>query len=254
MSSESPTQWDIVGMLKAPSAGAKKAALIILNQPIVHTPLFESVFSNCKVRVAADGGGTRMHQLALQTKTDNDSLDVIIGDLDSITPEALEYYSSTSKPAKIIKDGDEYSTDFGKAIKLVRGMNAQDPYDIIAFGGCGGRVDQGIGQLHQLYLFHDSSSRLFLLDNDSLTFLLSPGKHVIKVKDGNEPVFGKYVGILPMDGTSHITTSGLQWDVSNWKTSFSGQVSTNNHVRPETTHVEVESDRAVLFTISLREQ
>jgi thiamine pyrophosphokinase len=69
-----------------------------------------------------------------------------------------------------------------------------------------------------------------------------------------EDVFGKYVGILPIGVTSKITTKGLEWDVTDWETRFGGQVSTSNHVLPETKVVEVETTREVLFTIALRER
>ncbi|KAL2891573.1 thiamine pyrophosphokinase [Ceratocystis lukuohia] len=178
---------------------------------------------------------------------------MIVGDLDSVTPEALEYFARTAKPAQVIKIPEQNSTDFGKAIKLVREMDTSAPQDIIAIGGCGGRVDQGVSQLHHLYLFQSSVSRIFLLSSESVTFLLAPGKHILRVKDGTTDIFGKHVGILPMDGTAHITTSGLEWDVTNWETSFAGAMSTSNHVLPETTHIEVETDNAVLFTIALKD-
>ncbi|KAL1892418.1 thiamine pyrophosphokinase [Ceratocystis pirilliformis] len=252
------TQWDVVGRLKATATEAQSPAMIILNQPIVHTPLLETLFSSCQPRVAADGGATRLLKVINQTRIDGqpspyNSLDIIVGDLDSVTPEALEYFARTAKPAQIVKIADQSSTDFGKAIKLIREADTSAPRDIIAIGGCGGRVDQGVAQLHHLYLFQSSVSRIFLLNSESVTFLLAPGKHVLRVKDDATEIFGKHVGILPMDGTAHITTRGLEWDVTNWETSFSGAISTSNHVLPQTTHIEVETDNAVLFTISLRD-
>lgn len=66
-------------------------------------------------------------------------------------------------------------------------------------------------------------------------------------------VFAKWVGILPVKEPSRIWTKGLEWDVEDWPTEFGGQMSTSNHVLPETEVVEVRTTRDVLFTIALRD-
>jgi thiamine pyrophosphokinase len=167
----------------------------------------------------------------------------------------------------VIHDSDQESTDFGKAVHYIRqhyhhGRDddaAAPPLDIVALGGLGGRVDQGLSQLHHLYLFQKdpcyADGRMYLVSGESLTFLLKVGHHRIRVRDGpagEGDVFGKYVGILPLREPSTITTKGLEWDVENWDTAFGGRLSTSNHVLPETQVVEVTTSRDVLFTIALR--
>ena len=66
-----------------------------------------------------------------------------------------------------------------------------------------------------------------------------------------EDPFTKYVGILPLAGPAVISTEGLEWDVKDWETQFGGQVSTSNHVLPDTQVVTVQTDADVLFTIGL---
>lgn len=136
--------------------------------------------------------------------------------------------------------------------------------DIVAMGGLGGRVDQGLSQLHHLHLFQTdpryAQGRMFLVSGESLTFLLKTGRHRIHVREkdaaGNKnamaDVFDKYVGIVPVKEPSVISTKGLEWDVEDWKTEFGGMISTSNHVLPETVVVEVETTKDVLFTIALK--
>lgn len=166
-----------------------------------------------------------------------------------------DFYTSQPTPAKVIHDADQYSTDFGKAINYIRSTHASG-IDIVALGGIGGRVDQGLSQLHHLYLFQPdaeyATGRIYLLSGASLTFLLKAGTHRIQVKEeGEEPVFGKHVGIIPLKEPSVITTKGLEWDVTEWETQMGGQLSTSNHVLPETKVVEIQTSRDVLFTIAL---
>jgi len=95
---------------------------------------------------------------------------------------------------------------------------------------------------------------MYLFSGDSLTFLLKAGKHRIAVREpGQEDTFGKHVGILPVREPSVISTKGLEWDVTDWETEFGGQVSTSNHVLPETQVVEVSTTKDVLFTIALKQ-
>ncbi|KAL2163904.1 hypothetical protein VTH06DRAFT_3116 [Thermothelomyces fergusii] len=242
-------------------------ALIVLNQPLHHhLDVTRRLWNHARVRIAADGGANALYQAAGQHGDSSfDDLAVIIGDLDSLTPAARAYYESRGgqgdeKKTLVIRDPDQESTDFGKAVAYVRQHHgAAGPLDIVAVGGLGGRVDQGLSQLHHLYRFQAepryARGRMYLFSGESLTFLLKPGRHRIRVRDGrSDDVFGKYVGILPVGRPSRITTRGLEWDVRDWETCFGGRVSTSNHVLPETEVVEVQTTEEVLFTIALREK
>lgn len=84
--------------------------------------------------------------------------------------------------------------------------------------------------------------------------MLKPGKHEIKVRnDGEEDVFAKYVGIIPLEGPSTISTKGLEWDVTDWDTRIGGRISTSNHTLPKTKVVEITTTHDVIFTIALRQ-
>ena len=130
------------------------------------------------------------------------------------------------------------------------------PIDIAAIGGLGGRVDQGLSHLHHLFLFQADEGydqgRIYLISEESVTVMLKAGRHAIRVREeGEEDVFGKYAGIVPVKEPSVITTRGLEWDVEEWETGFGGRMSTSNHLLPESKVVEVETSKEVLFTISL---
>ncbi|KAH7163380.1 thiamine pyrophosphokinase [Dactylonectria estremocensis] len=231
-------------------------ALLVLNQPLRLGSNLRKLWKNSSMRVAADGGANRLHALSsFHGKFSN--LQLIIGDLDSLTPLVRNFYSSQPSPATIIHDPDQESTDFGKAISWIR-KEHPGGIDIVALGGIGGRVDQGLSQLHHLYRFQAdpayAEGRVFLLSGSSLTFLLKAGVHHIQVReDGESDVFGKHVGIIPLKEPSVISTTGLEWDVTDWQTEIGGQLSTSNHVLPDTQVVQIKTDKDVLFTIALRQ-
>ncbi|RDA92680.1 hypothetical protein CP533_3728 [Ophiocordyceps camponoti-saundersi (nom. inval.)] len=247
-------EWHPAKLLQAKEC-SPDFALLVLNQPLKNSNDLRRLWNNSSLRVAADGGANRLHDLSsFRAKFSN--LQAIVGDLDSLAPSVKNFYCSQPTPTQIIHDPGQESTDFGKAIEWIRQKHPEG-LDIVALGGLGGRVDQGLSQLHHLYLFQPgpdySMGRIYLLSGSSLTFLLKAGKHRIQVReDGEDGVFGKYVGIIPLQESSFISTKGLRWDVSNWETKIGGQLSTSNHVQPDAKIVEVQTTSHVLFTIALR--
>ena len=231
--------------------------------------------------------------------------DIIIGDLDSITPDTRSHYANLG--VHIIEDEDQYSTDFTKCLNYLRahvgkflspctsssesavsksegeerkeGEEEEEggELDVLILGGLGGRVDQAFSQIHHLYSMtqsysasssssggHSTSNQegtgkignLYLISEESITFILRPGRNTIQTPGTNRPgvssaeyLLEENVGIIPLLGPARITTSGFQWDVVDWKTEIGGQLSTSNHIRSEV--VTVESLMPVLFTLEL---
>ncbi|TLD15156.1 hypothetical protein PspLS_10640 [Pyricularia sp. CBS 133598] len=202
-------------------------------------------------RIAADGGANQLLEIPRYFA---DNLDVIIGDLDSLTAPSADFYASLPSPPQIIKITEQDSTDFAKAVTHIR-SRPDLPSDIVAIGGLGGRVDQGLSQMHHLCIFQEdpsySQGRMYLVSEESLTFLLKPGRHRILVPEWAE-LFGKHVGIIPIKGPAVISTKGLEWDVTDWRTEFGGRISTSNHLLSKTEVVEVETDKDVIFTVALK--
>ncbi|OOF90291.1 hypothetical protein ASPCADRAFT_179349 [Aspergillus carbonarius ITEM 5010] len=171
----------------------------------------------------------------------------------------------------------------------------QNELTILILGGLGGRVDQAFSQIHHLYANstytvststsanepqprNNKTGHLYLISEESITFILHPGKNVIRTpgarrippplstditstddgeeKEGGEEGEGEgecfleeNVGIIPLLGMERITTKGFQWDVEDWETVMGGQLSTSNHIRAE--EVEVQAGGPVLMTLEL---
>lgn len=167
----------------------------------------------------------------------------------------------------VVKDGDQYSTDFAKCLKYLQEHAPSDTagqLDILILGGLGGRVDQAFSQIHHLYLMareyssNQAGGHLYLVSEESLTFILQPGRNVIhtpatrmqSTRDNDaDNILEENVGIIPLTGPARITTKGFEWDVQDWPTEIGGQLSTSNHIRDEV--VEVDGSVAVLFTLEL---
>ncbi|KNG85408.1 thiamine pyrophosphokinase [Aspergillus nomiae NRRL 13137] len=270
-------------------------ALLILNQPI-NERAFRVLKRHAKITLCADGGANRFYSMMkAHDRESTDLPDLIIGDLDSITPDTRTHYANLG--VRIIEDEDQYSTDFTKCLDYLRThvgefISSSSPVskpeeqneeggrgselDVLILGGLGGRVDQAFSQIHHLYSMtqtYSSSStsnqegtgkigNLYLISEESITFILRPGVNTIRTPGTNRPgispaeqgedLLEENVGIIPLSGPARITTSGFQWDVVDWRTAIGGQLSTSNHIRSEV--VTVESLVPVLFTVELAER
>ncbi|KAF4628479.1 hypothetical protein G7Y89_g9667 [Cudoniella acicularis] len=243
------TTWHPADLFSDNPGAHKEYALVVLNQPMELLPsLYAKIWGNAVRKVAADGGANRVQDLNLSSEGHDLGVDLIIGDLDSIIPASRQYWHE--KGVDIVHDSDQYSTDFTKAVNNIWAPEKSKPMNIVAIGGIGGRVDQGVSILHHLYMFQKNyeSGKMFLLSNEGITFVLRSGKHKIKARENFMGFgLGKHVGILPLKEPSVITTTGLEWDVTDWKTEVGGQMSTSNHVQED--WVTVETTKDVLFTI-----
>jgi thiamine pyrophosphokinase len=179
---------------------------------------------------------------------------MIVGDLDSLRDDVKNFYLGSGH-TRICEDRDKYSTDFGKSIQHLasRTFETKTSNDVVVLGSLSGRVDQGLGILHELYreAKRHPGWLLWLISEASISFMLQPGSTRIKglkaVGDNQEPVFTPNVGILPVFGPAKISTHGLEWDVIDWATEMGKNVSTSNHVVES--EIQIQTDAWVLFTV-----
>ncbi|KAK3070608.1 thiamine pyrophosphokinase [Teratosphaeriaceae sp. CCFEE 6253] len=230
------------------------AGLIILNSPISEFSYLQRLYQRTCFRVCADGGANRLYDAVTSQSESSDweaalrSLvpDLIHGDLDSLRDTVRKRYEHIG--VEVSRDPDQYSTDFGKCVKkcteLVPGVR-----DILVLGSVGGRVDQGIGLLHELYreqVLRHPRVRFWLFTEASVSTVLSPGTTIIHTPLSGGSITPN-IGVLPLYGPATITTKGLEWDVADWVTEMGGQVSTSNHITAE--QITVTTDREVIFTV-----
>lgn len=247
-----PTKLEEKGKTRSP----KRRTLLILNRPLENLGLerFLTLWNSCDYVVCADGAANRLLYLVQRYLAgwENYLPNAIVGDLDSIDSGVRKLYESTNK-VKIIHDPDQYSTDFGKSIEHI--LENTSTSDIVILGALGGRVDQCLGLYHELYRetkrlqSSNTSVRLWLVQDSSLSFLLSPGRGLIKNVGPISGLYTEMAGILPLYGPANITIEGFEWDVQNWPTEMGSNVSTSNHIRAE--DIVIETDHPVLFTVEL---
>lgn len=170
------------------------------------------------------------------------------GDLDSLRDDVRAYYASQG--VSVSQDHDQFSTDFGKCMqKISSRVSSTSLQDVLVLGTLGGRVDQGLGLLHEMIREETTHAnlRLWLFSECSLSFILRSARSVIRGLRGDDGIFTENVGLVPIYGPARISTTGLEWDVREWETQMGGMVSTSNHVKKD--EIVVETTAPILFTI-----
>lgn len=246
------TEWRPCGLLNGKPA--RPYAVLILNQPVNRSAL-DAVIEHATYLVCADAGADRLRTYEEDSKNGSRSRkpDVIVGDLDSLTKDTREFYSRHG--VQVVKNPDQYSTDFSKALIWIRETAREqmnnEVLDVVVLGGLGGRVDQGFAQVHHLYLASNDEGllkgRIYLLSEQSLSFILEDGINTILIEPG---YFEENAGIIPVLGPMTISLSGFEWDVTNWPTDFTGNMSTSNHIRSDKLEISFKGKRP-LFTVEL---
>lgn len=187
--------------------------------------------------------------------------DIICGDLDSLGPDAEEWFRDEG--TAIVVDANQYKTDLQKSLKSLRELAqerdevpigyAESELSAVIIGGIGGRFDQGLSQLHHLFqenVEEDYSfeGRIYLINPESVCFLLDKGLNYIRTPVG-PGLFRQSVGIVPIGRPSIVRTTGLEWDLTGEVTEFGGLMSTSNHIKRD--WLEIDTSERVLLTIEL---
>ncbi|ORY08261.1 thiamin pyrophosphokinase 1 [Basidiobolus meristosporus CBS 931.73] len=226
-------------------------AVVVLNQPIPHkNTIFKHIWKRASIRLCADGGTNRLHDAFSGTEDLEKYIpDYVVGDFDSIRPEVKEFYEK--KGVTIKKVEDQYSTDFTKCVNIVRERELErpneTPYDIVGMGAIGGRFDQTMSSIQMLHMLKDER-KVYLISDDSSTFLLDKGKHEIIC---NREIEGPTCGLLPIGFEKTVlTTEGLRWNLDQTVTEFGGLVSTSNII--DSHIIKVETNKPVVWTIELK--
>lgn len=245
------------------SPNPSNSVLILLNQLVKQMDLIR-FWSGTELHICADGGANQLYDYFSDSERHHFVPDFITGDFDSIRSEVKEYYASLG--ARIIQQSTQYATDFMKAVtiaqlwyalaklkdilhnnstsidthngleKLAEQTNTDSrnqPLHLYILSALGGRFDQtvhSISQLYKLYETHPLLQLLFVTEYD-VVFLLGSGTNYIAYKSKAAFSTSKVpiCGLLPLGSSLVVvSTNGLKYDVQDWDTSMTTQVSSSN--------------------------
>lgn len=118
------------------------------------------------------------------------------------------------------------ASDYKRKLSLKNGLFLQIDH-VIAFAQSSGRFDQTIGNIQSLFLARDKllldpHIKVYLLSDDSLSWLLNPGEHEIIVPKDTLKYKRAWCSLIPFgEPCKYVTTTGLKWNLGKtWITAF----------------------------------
>ena len=154
--------------------------------------------------ISADGATNKLHKMGITPH-------VVIGDLDSVSPDILQIYHYE-------RIEDQNYSDFQKALKYMQKNNL---FPATICGITGGYIDHEINNIN---IFMQTDGNIFVTD-DVVGY---------KVREESKYTFpvGTKISIIGIPECS-ISTKGLKWELEKYTTKFPGQNSCFNRVISE---------------------
>jgi len=234
-------------------SGGGRYVLCLLNQPVISPERLLSLWASSLYRVTVDGGTNVWAEIVRKFPPEikTEAPDLITGDFDSARSEHVRHYEGLG--SKIVETLDQNYTDFTKCLnQLAEEMKTDDRLArveaIFAFVETSGRLDQVMANLETLFHAPDLlPAPVFLISSLSISWLLPPGRHQIQsagfVSDRTN------CGLIPLDGRTVVTTTGLKWNLTGGSLRFGELVSTSNGFDLSQEMVTVETDSPLLWTM-----
>ncbi len=186
--------------------------------------LIETEISNANLVIGADSGGHAILGYGFIP-------DIVLGDLDS-------FHYTRHKGINVLKDEDQETNDLEKSLVYALKQGATD---CVVLGTLGKRIDHTFKNLSVLKQFHHKFKSLVYRDDYGDTFLIeSPYQLSIDLDT--------VLSFIPLSGkVSGITTTGVQYPLTNESLEIGVRDGTSNTVTSATVTVEFEEGDLALF-------
>lgn len=208
-------------------------ACIFLNGQISDYDLIKQKVKNYDLIICCDGGANHMYKLGLVPN-------YIVGDLDSINEEVLEYYKKKNVEfRKFNKEKDE--TDMQLATILAKKIGAKS---IDFFSSLGGRIDHTLANINFLYYVKSLGIQTKIISEYEEIFIL-----VNEYKEFDFGI-GQVVSVIPIEN-SKVTLKGFKYPLDNYEMKFYLPLGVSNEVSEEKNSINVDGSVLLIRQIGL---
>ncbi len=207
-------------------------AILICNGDAPSKQFFREIIRNYDIVACADGGANIAYRFRIQP-------DFIIGDLDSIDKNAMNFFQS--RGTEIIYDPDQNSTDIEKSVKFLVHKGCKS-IDIVS--AIGSRIDHNLGNLSVLVNYHKKVN-LRMIDERSEIFFVTE-KVSFKANKGD------IISLIPLGRKVFVLkTVGLKFKLKNENLTFGGRGVSNVAVGSKVT-IHIGKGGLFVFKITSR--
>lgn len=204
--------------------------LIISSGTITNYNRLESVVKESDFIICADGGMDHIMKVNLLP-------DLVLGDLDSISENALKYIEEKNIPVQkfpSIKD----TTDTGLAVDYLIEKGLEE---IILMGVTGTRQDHTIANIFILNELHEKGIKGKIIDDNNIIYLIDNYLEL-------EYVENSFISVIPIteDGIE-VSLSGFFYNLDKEKIKFGSTCGVSNKIIDENGVVRIHKGKALVF-------
>ena len=178
-------------------------AVVISNGNKPSIDLTKKIVGNSDIVYCCDGA-------ANWAKENDIRIDILLGDMDSIFSDTLDYYNSS--PIEVIilnKEKDMTDTQYAADLAVENGADS-----ITIIGAVGSRIDHSLANMHVLVRLFKKGIHAKIIDDNNTIYVLGKGENIIQGE------IGECVSILPVGRSVTISkTFGLYYPIKD-KTLF----------------------------------
>jgi thiamine pyrophosphokinase len=179
--------------------------------------------------IALDGAADKLFDFIITP-------DVVIGDFDSIKQSTLVTLKKLDVPVYHIHDQDY--TDLDKAIMFCDSNGAK----VINIYNClGARLDHTLINLRMLKRYWSETREMTIFDDQSKVIYLTNQSIELTGKVGDDVAVMAFTEAV-------VTSTGLQYEMNNYKLEFAYQESTSNSLSANHATIKVEGDAIAIFS------
>lgn len=200
-------------------------ALIVANGAAPPRTLARRLAAAADLVLCADGGANHALRLGLRP-------DVIIGDLDSITPATARRFRAVPS----LRIAEQYSTDLEKTIRYAL---LHRYADITVVGATGRRLDHTAGNLACFRKFGARCTLRFIDAEGELT-LIGRKTDIATRK-------GELLSLIPLERCTGVTTTGLKYSLRNAVLELGVREGTSNRALAGRAAVSVKRGTLLLY-------
>lgn len=209
-------------------------SLILLNTAFIE-PVYALLRPLSRYSLAADGAANRLHHL-IQIQPELSAPTHIVGDLDSVDKEAIEFFGGTELREVPSQDWN----DLQKCLQIAQQLPDVGRVYIVA--SMYGRVDHTLAIFSSLFDPQYQGLEMVLVDQMNMSVPIFPGNTHIDLSES-----WTKCGLIPME-RSVVTTLGLKWNLHQQVMELGGLVSSSNQATAR--QVSVTSSGKLLWTAS----
>ncbi len=207
--------------------------LLLLDGEEPAKDIIEQFLHNAMYVIATDGAAKYAFAYDIH-------LDLIIGDMDSISNELRRTYEA--KGIRIIEEAEQYSNDFEKALRFI--LSESLSRDVIVLGIHGKRTDHLLTNFSVMLRFTDRFESLIAYDASHRHHFLTEKKNRYLFSS----TIGERISLTPLPEADGVTTSGLFYPIVNEQMIFGQQEGLSNIISDENASVEISSG-ALLISV-----